>query len=105
MTVRSLVVLFALLTAAIAVAGQGKWVTFHATADAFSIQTPLPLTQDGGKGQDGGRRYYASDEHGTYLYVFSDPAKEPHQIAQIVEFAKAQGAAISVTRSQSTPLH
>src|SRR6476661_7192511 len=105
MTLRSLSTAMVIFICAGLGAAQGKWVTFHATADAFSIQTPLPLTQDGGKGQDDGRRYYASDEHGTYLYVFSDPSKEPHQIAQIVEFAKAQGAVISVTKPQTSPLH
>jgi hypothetical protein len=105
MTLRSLSTATLLFICAGLVAAQGKWVTFHATADAFSIQTPFPLTQDGGKSQEDSRRYYASDEHGTYLYVFSDPAKEAHQIAQIVEFAKSQGAVISVAKPQSSPLH
>jgi hypothetical protein len=84
---------------------QGKWITFHAAADAFSIETPFPLAQEGGKSQDDARKYYASDEQGTYVYVFSDPAKDARQISQIVEFAKSQGAVISIAKPQSSPLH
>ena len=103
MNPRSLYVSLVLLIAAGAAAAQGKWQTFHPAADAFSIETPFPLTQRGGDGKDEGRKYQAGGGD-TYLYVFSDPAREAHQAATIVEFVKSQGQVLSISRSQTSPL-
>ncbi|MEO6051787.1 MAG: energy transducer TonB [Pyrinomonadaceae bacterium] len=79
-----------------------EWRSIQPSNEEFAIDAPLELKVDGEIDAKSSRKYYVSF-NGTYLYVFSDPAKSPNNLKTVKRFVELMGRALDEGKVSGPP--